>query len=97
MTFDDLEEIVEGLFQPLLPRYQIDLKTQMRGNGFIFGCVNLMHYKCLKISFKCGGSYIDSPHWIKVKKATINPKNDAYQCFHHVATVTVNHEIILKE
>ena len=30
--------------------------------------------KCCKVIFKCGGSYIDSPDWIKNKKAIINPK-----------------------
>ena len=30
----------------------------------------LMYYKCHKASFKGGGSYIDSPNWMKIKKAT---------------------------
>ena len=29
--------------------------------------------KCHKVNFKRGGSYNDSPDWIKKKKATINP------------------------
>ena len=47
----------------------------MRGSDFIFDLVQMMYYKCHKIGFKRGGSYIDSPDWIKKKKATINPKN----------------------
>ena len=47
----------------------------MRGSDFIFDLVQMMYYKCHKIDFKRGGSYIDSPDWIKKKKATINPKN----------------------
>ena len=31
-----------------------------------------MNYKCHKIKFKRGPSYIDSPDWIKKKKAIIN-------------------------
>ena len=29
----------------------------------------------IKENFRRGGSYIDSPDWIKKKEATINPKN----------------------
>ena len=36
---------------------------------------HLLHYKCHKIIPNCGRSYIDSPDWIKNKKATVNPIN----------------------
>ena len=49
----------------LLSRYQIGLETLMRGNDFIFGSVQFFYYKCHKINFKRGESYIDSPDWIK--------------------------------
>ena len=43
----------------------------------------LIQFNCKyhKVNFKCGGSYIDSPDWIKKKKATINPKNTDDKCF----------------
>ena len=37
----------------------------MRGSDFIFDLVQIMHYKCHKVNVKCGGSYIESPNWIK--------------------------------
>ena len=42
-------------------------------------------------------SYIDSPHWIKSKKAIINSisKKDN-KCFQYAVTVTLNHEEIGK-
>ena len=40
-----------------------------------------MYYKCHKVNFRRGGSYIDSPYWIKEKKTTINPKNKDGKCF----------------
>ena len=40
----------------------------MKGSGFIFDCVHSSYYKCHKINFEPGGSYIDSPDWIKKKK-----------------------------
>ena len=45
----------------------------MKGSEFIFDFVELLYYKCHKINPNCGGSYIDSPDWVKNKKATINP------------------------
>ena len=53
-----------------------------------------MYYKCHKINPNCGGSYIDSPAWIKYKKATnsINKKDD--KCFQCAVTITLNHEKI---
>ena len=56
-----------------------------------------MYHKCHKINPNRGGSYIDSPDWIKNKKATINPinKNDN-KCFQYAITVALNHEEIGK-
>ena len=62
------------LMDSLLSRYQAGLETSMKGSDFIFNSVQLLYYKCHKINFKRGGLYIDSPDWIKKKKATINPK-----------------------
>ena len=64
-----------------LLRYQIGSVTLMRGSNFIFDSVQFLSYKCLKISFKCWGLYIDSCDWIKHKKATKNPKNKDDKCF----------------
>ena len=40
----------------------------MKGSKFVFDYVHLLHYKCHKINPNSGGSYIDSPDWIKNKK-----------------------------
>ena len=53
-----------------------------------------MYYKCHKVNFKGGGLYINSPDWIKKKKATINPKNTDNKCFQYAATVALNYEEI---
>ena len=65
MAYDNANEIIKELSDSLLSRYRIGLWTQMRGSDFIFDCVNLLYNNCHKINFKCGGSYIDSPDWIK--------------------------------
>ena len=36
--------------------------------------------------------HIDSPDWIKKKKATINPKNIDDKCFQYAAAVALNYE-----
>ena len=47
------------------------------GSNFVFESVDLLHYSLHKISLNRGGSYTDSPEWLKNKKATIsNSAND---------------------
>ena len=69
MPYDNANEVVNELFESLLSKHQIGLKTSMRESDFILDSVQLLCYKFYKINFKLGGSYIDSPDWIK--KATI--------------------------
>ena len=56
-----------------------------------------MYYKLHKISLNRGGSYIDSPKWLKNKKTTINLKNNDDKCFQYAITVALNHEQIKKD
>ena len=44
--------------------------------------------------FQTWRSYVDSTHWIKKKKATVNPKKEDDKRFQYVATVASNHEEI---
>ena len=75
-SYNNVNEVVNEFFEPLLTEYQDNLEVSMRGSAFIFNAIQLLHYKYLKVNFKHGGSYIDSPVWIKNRKATINPKNE---------------------
>ena len=83
MSNDNANEVVNELSESLLWRYQICLETSMREreSDFIFDSVRLLFYKCHKINIKHGGSYIDSPVWIKKEKATTNPKKEDDKCF----------------
>ena len=40
-------------------RYQIGLEVSLKCSSFVFGCVDLLHYKCHKINPDCAGSYAD--------------------------------------
>ena len=71
------------------------LETSKKGTEFVFDFVQLPYYKYHKINANHGGSYIDSPYWIKNKKATINSihkKNN--KCFQYAITVALNHDKI---
>ena len=56
--------------------------------GYQIDCVHLLYYKCHQTNFKPVISYINSPDWIKNRKATINPFNKKYNlCFQYAVTV----------
>ena len=72
----------------------------MRGSKFVFDGVNALYYELNKISLNRVESYIDSPKWLKNKKATINPKNSDDKYFQYALTVALNYQKskkILKE
>ena len=66
----------------------------MERSNFVFKSVDLLHYSLHKISFNRGGSYIDSPSWLKNQTATINTKNKDNICFKYAVTIALNHERI---
>ena len=80
----ETDEIVEELFESPLQKYQ-ELEV-------ILFLIVLIH--CLIR----GGSYIDSPKWLKNKKTTVNPKNnDNDKCFQYALTAALNYEQIKKD
>ena len=89
-------EFIEELFKSFLQKYQEGLEESMRGSEFIFDSVDALYYDLNRISLSRGGSYIDSPKWLKDKKATINPKNNDNKCFQYALTVALNYEQIKK-
>ena len=76
MFGDDNDDIIEHFFEPLLQKYEENLQNKMRGSEFEFDGVNFLYYDFNKTSINRGGSYIDSPKWLKDKKSTINSKNN---------------------
>ena len=67
----------------------------MKGSEFAFIYAHLLNFKCHKINPNHGGSYIDSPDWIKNKKTRINPINKKYNMPHqYLVTVALKHEEI---
>ena len=74
MINDEADEVIKEPFDSLKNRYQNNLQS-MKGSELVFDYVHLLYYECHKINPNRGGSYIDSPHWIKNKKNS----NKSYQ------------------
>ena len=96
ITYGNTNEVIKEIFGLVLSRYQIGLETSMRGSDFVFDGINLIYHKCHKISFKRGGSHIESSDWIKYKKEIINPKTKDDKCFQYASTVALNSDKIKK-
>ena len=96
MIGSDTNEVTEELFKSLLQKYQANLEEKMSGSEFVFDAVNVLYYDLNKIILNTGGSYIDSPEWIKNKKATINPKNNDDKCFEYALRIALNYQNIKK-
>ena len=68
ITSTDNNEIIEKLFDSILKRYQEGLEVSMKGSDFVFDYVESLNYIFHKIDLKRGGSFIETPEWIKKKK-----------------------------
>ena len=55
-----------------------------------------MYWKFYKINLNVDGSYIDSPDWMRNKKAMANLVIDDDKSFQDAATVTLNYKEIGK-
>ena len=90
MNGDDTDEVIKSPFKSFLQRFAENLQEKMRGSDFEFDGINFFCYNFNKTSIYRGGSYIDSPKWLKDKKSTINPKNNGHKCFQYAATLALN-------
>ena len=86
----ETEEVAEKLIMQILQKYQDNLQNKMKGSDFIFNGVNYLYYDLNRITISKGGSYIESPKWLKDKKCTINQKNTDNKCFQYATTLALN-------
>ena len=96
MMANETNEIVKKLYESLLQNYKNDLKEPMRESEFVPDSIDLLYYHLQKIGLKRGRSHIDSPKWLKNKKAIINTQNNDDNCFQYALTVALNHQNIEK-
>ena len=90
MNGSETEEIIESLCRSLLQKYNDDLQEKMKGSDFVFNGINYFYYEFIRVSISKGGSYIDSPKWLKDKKSTVNQKNNDNKCFQYATTLALN-------
>ena len=90
MIGSETEEVTEKLIMSLLQKYQDNLQNKMKGSDFIFNGVNYLFYDLNRITISKGGSYIESPKWLKDKKCTINQKNNDNKSFQYATTLALN-------
>ena len=74
MVGSETNEIIKELFESFLQKYQEGLEESMTGSKFFYDSVDVLYYNLNKVSLSRGGSHIDSPKWVKNKRATINPQ-----------------------
>ena len=51
--YGDAYDVIDKLFKSLHSRYQENLEMSVKESYFIFDSVQLMYYKCHKVSFMC--------------------------------------------
>ena len=93
MTGSDIDDAVNNLLITLKENYINDL-ARMEGSEYHFERVVLLRYKLHKTSLRRGGSYINSPKWIKNKKEIISSKNEDDKYFIYAIIASLNHHKI---
>ena len=95
MMGSDTNEIVKELFESIIQKQQELMEYSTKNSGLILEGVELMNYDINKITINRGGSYIESPTWLRNKKCTINSQNkNDNNCFQYALTVALNYERI---
>lgn len=97
MTGFDINEIIEDIFYSFLQRYREDLEKSIKGSNFVSDFADALHNKCRNLSLQRGGSYTESPKWLKNREAAINRKNNDNECFKYAIWVALNNEKIGKD
>ena len=90
MIGSETEEVPENLIMSILQKYQDNLQNKMKGSDFLFNEINYLYYDLNRITISKGGSYIESPEWLKDKKCCINQKNNDNKCFQYAATLALD-------
>ena len=88
-------DIINELLTSLYETYLEDLRLSHASSIFTYESVEECNIHFNKIDLWRGATYIESPKWIKNKKATINPKNtnDVY-CFMYASTIALYHDVL---
>ena len=89
---NETDDIIKGLLNSFLNNYQKEEIVLRNGSNFIFESLDLLSSHIHQTSLKRGKSYIKSPEWLIIKRATINPRNKVDKCFQYFLTIALNHQ-----
>ena len=87
---DDTQVFITKLYDSLLENFE-KKQNSLRGSNLVFDGIDLTLVQFIKLRLKTGGSYVPTPNWISVKKATINPQNTEESCCFAWAVVASIH------
>ena len=88
MPSSNTDELLDQLLTSLYEKFQNDLQLTRESSGFAYESVEECNIHFHKIDLQRVGSFIESPPWLKYKKATINPQNsDDTYCFMYAITI----------
>ena len=95
MPSTNANEIVNRLLTSLHKKFDDDLVLSRESSSFVYESVEECNIHFHKIDLRRGSSFIDTPEWLKNKKATINPQNtnNAY-CFMYAIAIALFHEAL---
>ena len=77
-SLDDKNEIVTAMIKHMAQQIE---NPALRNSKFVFDRVLHMDIDFHRLNLMRGSSYIPLPDWLMKKKAIINPKNSAMECF----------------
>ena len=75
MPSSNTNEIFEQLLASLFEKFNDDLQLSRENSNFVYESVEECNIHFNKIDLRRAASFIDTPEWLKHKKATINPQN----------------------
>ena len=75
MPSSNTNKILEQLLSSLYEKFNDDLQLSRESSSFVYDSVEECNIHFNKIDLGRGASFIDTPEWLKHKKATINPQN----------------------
>ena len=90
----ETDDIINVIFEYSSKKISRRIRNKKEKKWFVFESIDLLCFGLHKMSLNRGESYIDSPDWIKNKKATINPKSKDNKYLRDGITAALNHEKI---
>ena len=94
---DNSEDKLNQLIGSLLEYFEDNLLICRTVSSYVFQSVEELSTHFHKIDLRRASSYIPTPAWLEVKKATINPNNKKDNfCFAYAATIAIYHKEIDK-